>query len=63
MQSFVSKTRNLASDTASMFEVLTDLFPGVEECIFNNLTVRDECTNQGFIYLDLFRSLRFIINI
>ena len=59
----MSKTKNLAADTASMFEVLTDLFPGVEECIFNNLTVRDECTDQGCIYSDLFRSLQFIINI
>ena len=32
-----------------MYEVWTDLFPGIEECIHSNLTVRDYCTEQGLI--------------
>ena len=47
VESFVSRTRNLSSDAYSMFEVLTDIFPGIEECIFENLTLRESCTNEG----------------
>ena len=47
--SLVSQTRNLSSDTINMFEVLTDIFPGIQECIFDNLTVRESCTNEGLI--------------
>ena len=51
VESFVSRTRNLSSDANSMFEVLTDIFPGIEECIFDNLTVRESCTNEGLMLL------------
>ena len=46
----MTRTRNLSSDTERMFEVLTDLFPGIEECILNNLTVREECTDRGRVF-------------
>ena len=49
--SLVSQTRNLSSDAISMYEVLTDIFPGIEECIFDNLTVRESCTNEGLMFL------------
>ena len=49
VESLVSQTRNLSSDTINMFEVLTDIFPGIQECIFDNLTVRESCTNEGLI--------------
>ena len=49
--SLVSQTRNLSSDAISMYEVLTDIFPGIEECIFDNLTVRESCTNEGLMLL------------
>lgn len=45
----VLKTRNMSSDVVKMYEVLTDLFPGIEQCIHNNLTVRDECTKRGTV--------------
>ena len=39
----------MTSDILKMYEVWTDLFPGIEECIHSNLTVRDYCTEQGLI--------------
>ena len=47
--SLVSQTRNLSSDAVSMYEVLTDIFPGIEECVFDNLTLQESCTNEGLI--------------
>ena len=49
VESLVSRTRSLSSDAISMFEVLTDIFPGIEECVFDNLTLRESCTNEGLI--------------
>ena len=39
----------MTSDIIRMYEVLSDLFPGIEECIHSNLTVREDCTEQGSI--------------
>ena len=47
----MSQTRSLTSDVTSMFEVLTDIFPGIEECIFDNLTLRESCTTEGLFNL------------
>ena len=53
----VLKTRNMSSDVVKMYEVLTDLFPGIEQCIYNNLTVRDECTKRGIYSQNLIPNL------
>ena len=44
---FVSNTRNATEDTASMYEVMTDFFPGIENCVNEDLTVRKNCTPTG----------------
>ena len=49
MKSIVLQTRNMTSDIIRMYEVLSDLFPGIDECIHSNLTVREDCTEQGLI--------------
>ena len=45
--SILLRTRNVTADIINMFEVLTDMFPGIEGCIDKNLVVKDECTVEG----------------
>ena len=40
-------TRNTTADIIDMYEVLTDMFPGIEECIDGKLIIKDECTKEG----------------
>ena len=42
------RTRNVTADIINMFEVLTDMFPGIEGCIDKNLVVKDDCTEEGW---------------
>ena len=45
----VSQTRNITEDIIKMYEVISDLFPGIEECVHTDLRVREDCTEQGLI--------------
>ena len=55
IRDLVSNTRNEIEDIASMYEAITDLFPGIEKCVNKNLVVRTNCTSKGeftpFYYL------------
>ena len=47
LRDLVSNTRNATEDTASMYEVMTDFYPGIEKCVNEDLTIRNNCTPTG----------------
>ena len=40
--------RDRKIDTEQMYNVMTDLFPGIEACINANLTIKEYCNKTGF---------------
>ena len=60
IRDLVSNTRNVIEDIASMYEVITDIFPGIEKCVNKNLVVRTNCTFKGFLFLH-FQIIYYII--
>lgn len=45
--SAVHYLRNPENDVFQMYECLTDIFPGIENCIHTNLTLKSNCTEKG----------------
>ena len=39
--------RDRKIDTEQMYNVMTDLFPGIEACINANLTIKEYCNKTG----------------
>ena len=60
IRDLVLNTRNVIEDIASMYEVITDIFPGIEKCVNKNLVVRTNCTFKGFLFLH-FQIIYYII--
>ncbi len=48
IEAWVSNTRNETEDLDSMYEVIIDVFPGIEKCVNKDLTVKTNCTSKGF---------------
>ena len=46
VMSMIISHRNVTADVMNMHSVLTDMFPGIEDCIDRNLHVKDECKNK-----------------
>ena len=44
--SAVNYLRNPENDVFQMYECFTDIFPGIEDCIETNLSLKENCTEK-----------------